>query len=142
MLNVRTRHDYRGSPDDVWATAKVFGNADMFPEGVTLTEAHGEGVGATRRIELPDGATVTERVESVDDDTRTLRYTIDETTLPFRDYHAVLHVVPRPDGTATLEWSASFEAPPEEAGQLKAELEALFEAILEKGEAAYERAPS
>ena len=139
MIHVRTRHDYQGSPEQVWAITKKFGDPTPFPEGVSLSGVRGHGVGSVRTVHLPDGERVTERIEAIDEQNRTLRYTVEQTTLPFRNYHAMMRVVPHDDGSCEVQWTASFDAPAEAAEPLAAETKAFFDAVLDKGAARFEK---
>ena len=92
-------------PADVWKVVREFTSGDWM--GVELT-ADGEGVGATRTIDM-GGASLTEACERLDDDEMVMGYTItDGGGMPFDDYHSTMQV--RPAGDASeLVWSARYE---------------------------------
>lgn len=105
------------SPDDVWATVRDFGAIAQYVPPITGAELSGTGMGAERTLTLADGAQVVERLKSVDEDTRTLRYTIVESPLPISEYEGSLSVTAVDDSTCKVTWASSFavhEAPEEE----------------------------
>lgn len=94
---------------DVWATVRDFGAIDEYVPAVASAELSGTGVGAERTLTLAEGGQVVERLESIDDDTRTLRYTIVESPLPVEDYEGHLTVTEMDDSTCEVTWASSFE---------------------------------
>ena len=91
----------------VWAYVSDFGNVGWMPEG-TECRLEGEGPGMIRHIAAGD-STLHETLESVDDATRTLVYTIPgELPFPASDYRSTM-VVRESDAGSELEWSCSYE---------------------------------
>ena len=94
------------SPATVW---ELMGNfADMSPwfPSAPRCSATGGGVGAVRRLQMPDGGVLleeqTERVEGAH-----YRYRIIEGEVPFSDYRSCFAVQAEGDGTRVV-WTASF----------------------------------
>jgi hypothetical protein len=108
MASVSESIRISASPDDVWVTVRDFGAIAQYVPPITGAELSGTGVGAERTLTLADGAQVVERLESVDDDTRTLRYTIVESPLPVADYEGSLSVTAVDDSTCQVTWASSF----------------------------------
>lgn len=108
MASVSESIRISASPDDVWATVRDFGAIAQYVPPITGAELSGTGVGAERTLTLADGAQVVERLESVDDDTRMLRYTIVESPLPVADYEGSLSVTAVDDSTCQVTWASSF----------------------------------
>lgn len=93
----------------LWALLADFGNVPWMhiPEGGVRVE--GQGPGMVRIIPAGDRE-IRERLESSDDKTRTLVYTIPEgLPLPVSDYRAQVRVQEAPDGGAEIEWACEFE---------------------------------
>ena len=82
--------------------------------GVESCESEGEGVGALRKIKM--GANVViERLESFDDDARTLSYSIQDGPIPVQNYLATIAVSRRTRGAGSTGRRASRcprECPP------------------------------
>jgi len=120
MASVSESIRISASPDDVWTTVRDFGAIAQYVPPITSAELSGTGVGAERTLTLADGAQVVERLDSVDDDTRTLRYTIVESPLPIADYEGTLSVTAVDDSTCKVTWSSSFavqEGPEDEVAE-------------------------
>lgn len=99
---------YAASPDALWGLVRDFGGLDKIMPGIESIEVEGEGVGQLRRMPA-GGGTVVESLDVLDDDNRTLTYSIIEGPLPFRDYSATMVVAPEGDGSR-LTWTGTFHA--------------------------------
>lgn len=91
----------------LWKLVAAFGDTSWMP-GPPKVELVGKGPGMERRIQGPDKA-IHERLESVDEKTRTLVYTIPvNVPFPVTDYRATMRV--RAVGAGSeLDWSVRFE---------------------------------
>jgi polyketide cyclase/dehydrase/lipid transport protein len=76
--------------------------------------------GSVRRLTIPGGGIIEERLEGSDEKTHTYSCAITDGPLPVADYHSTLRV--REEGDSTVvEWEANFEpkgVPMEEASKL------------------------
>lgn len=116
MTKVSMSTDLNASADQVWAMIGKF-NAlpDWHPsvEKSELTEA-----GQTRTLSLVGGGTMTEKLETVDDNARTYTYSITDSPMPVANYSATIKVTGSGDNS-TVEWSSEFDpaggASPEDA---------------------------
>jgi len=92
----------------LWKLVAAFGDTSWMPAGAQI-EVHGSGPGMERRITAGPDKVIRERLESVDEKSRTLVYTIPENVpFPVKDYRATMRV--REKGAASeLDWSVSFE---------------------------------
>ena len=79
----------------------------------SITE--GEGEGATRILRLPDGGEFHERLESLDDASRTLVYKTLKSPLPIENYVGTVKVEDVGEGRTKVSWSCRFDADPEVA---------------------------
>ncbi len=111
MLVVQTAGDIAASSETLWNLVRDFG-AVSWMQGVSKTEIVGEGIGMTRLIYAAgDGPPVHEQLESLDDEKRTLGYTIPKgIPFPIKNYHSVMTVTDIGDGKSHLDWRGSFEA--------------------------------
>ncbi|QRM57407.1 SRPBCC family protein (plasmid) [Sinorhizobium sp. BG8] len=73
-------------------------------------------IGCVRKFELVSGATIREELIAFSDSDRFVTYSILETPQPISNHQATLSLRRITDGDHTFaEWTASFDAPPEEA---------------------------
>lgn len=113
---------------EVW---KRIGGFNALPEWNPFFEKSELAEGGTiRRLTIPGGAVIEERLEGSDEKTHSYSYAITEGPLPVADYHSTLRVREEGDG-AVVEWEANFEpkgASPEEVAKT---LEGVFQAGLD-----------
>lgn len=94
--------------ETLWRLVADFGDMSWLPDGGVNVRVEGSGPGMARFIDMGDKA-IKEQLESVDEDTRTLVYTIPENVpFPVIDYRATLHVGDAAEG-CEVDWSCSFE---------------------------------
>jgi hypothetical protein len=96
--------------DEVWQTLRDFGGVDKWAPGIASLSLSGTGVGAVRTVTYQDGGRAVERLESLNDDSRTLSYTILESTLPVEGYVASLTVRDLGPPGCEVEWYSTFGA--------------------------------
>ena len=90
----------------LWKLVAAFGDTSWMP-GPPKVALVGSGPGMERRIQGPDKV-IHERLESVDEASRTLVYTIPvNVPFPVTDYRATMRVRERGAGSE-LDWSVSF----------------------------------
>ncbi|MBW2244269.1 MAG: SRPBCC family protein [Deltaproteobacteria bacterium] len=95
------------SADALWKVVQDFGNTSWMPAG-TPAEIVGEGPGMARLIGAP-GQQIREQLESVDEASRTLVYSIPENVpFPVTNYRATMQVRQEGEGSE-LTWSCEFE---------------------------------
>jgi hypothetical protein len=109
MASVKVTDRIGASADRVWDLVRDFGGIQRFASAIESVSVQGEGVGAVRTLTMPGGVTLHERLEGLDDASRTLRYAIVGThPLPFDDYLATIRLSEDGDG-CQIEWSSHFE---------------------------------
>ncbi len=96
--------------DKVWQTLRDFGRINTWAPGITGLSLKGEGVGAVRTLTYQDGSQVVERLESLNDASRNLSYTILKSTLPVEGYVASLTVRDLGAAGSEVEWFSTFGA--------------------------------
>jgi mxaD protein len=125
MASVRESITIPASADDVWQTVRDFGSIDDYVPPIASATLSGSGVGAERTLTLADGAQVIERLDELNDDARTLRYSIVESPLPVENYASTLSVTSNGDAACAVTWASEFDvvdAPDDEIASTFAEL--------------------
>lgn len=115
------------SADKVWQLVGGFLSLpDWLPFIVSSEPAEG---GRIRKLTTADGASITERLESFDNQARTYSYSITEGPFPITDYLATLQVSVSGDNQTQVTWSGRFTP----NGVSDAEVSDLFQGIYEGG---------
>lgn len=111
MLKVAMKTKINASADEVWKTISDFNGLPEFVPAIVRSTMEGLGIGAVRTLTLKEGGPpIVERLESLDEKTRTLSYSILESPLPVAEYVAVMEVESVGDLQCQLKWSSTFEA--------------------------------
>ncbi len=111
QAKVHVTHEFATSADALWAILGDFSNLSWVPL-VDHHEFEGEGPGMTRHMYLDETNAIVERLESVDDETRTVSYSIPiNNPLPITDYLATMTVHERGADSCELEWSCTWSEP-------------------------------
>lgn len=129
MAEVCMAATINASPDDVWRVVSDFGGIDNILDVVQSVTIEGSGVGALRTLTMQDGAHVVERLDSQDDQARTLSYSIVSSPLPIEDYAATMSVREISTHECELTWSSTFRA----SGTTEAAAKELVEGIYAAG---------
>ena len=113
MLEVRVTWEYTVHADRVWQWIRDFNGLPAWVPGIRASRLEGIGIGAVRHLDISarGGEWAIEKLESLDEDGRTLVYSIVDASLPLENYTSTMRVIAS-DGAAscTLDWSATFEA--------------------------------
>lgn len=96
--------------EEVWQTLRDFGGMNQWAPGIASLSLNGAGVGAVRTVNFQDGTRTVERLESLSDASRTLSYTILETTLPVEGCVSSLTVRELGPASCLVEWYSTFGA--------------------------------
>jgi carbon monoxide dehydrogenase subunit G len=109
MASVKVTDRIAASTDRVWDLVRDFGGIGRWAAAVESVTLEGEGVGAVRTIGLPGGLKLQERLEAIDERTRTLSYSIvGSHPLPFGEYLSTIRLAEDGDG-CQVDWSSTFE---------------------------------
>lgn len=124
MAQVAVKEGIAVPPEKLWALVSDFGNAGWIPGGDAV-RTDGKGPGMVRMFG-EGNAEIRERLESVDQHTRTIVYTIPQgIPLPIKNYRATMTV--HPSGAhSDLEWSCTFEPNGVSEDEAKAQVEGLY----------------
>lgn len=136
MASVKVSDRIEASADRVWDLVRDFGGVQRFSPTIESVSVQGEGIGAVRTLTLPGGLALQERLEALDDASRTLRYAIvGSHPLPFDEYLSTIRL--SEDGDACqIEWSSTF-AP---RGGAEAQAAGMVEGIYRGGIAGIKKA--
>ncbi len=96
-------------PDTVWGLIACFPALPGWHSGVRALGSVGDTPSVVRRLALPGGGTVTERLEQVADDERRYRFSIAGHPRAPADWIVEIRVRDNGDGTSTVRWSGSLE---------------------------------
>lgn len=136
MASVKVTDRIEASADQVWDLVRDFGGIQRFSPAIESVSVQGEGIGAVRTITLPGGVALQERLEALDEGSRTLRYAIvGSHPLPFDEYLATIRLSEDGEG-CQIEWSSSF-AP---RGGAEAQAAGMVEGIYRSGIAGIKKA--
>jgi hypothetical protein len=128
MASVKVTDRIGASADRVWDLVRDFGGIQRYASGIESVSVQGEGVGAVRTLTMPGGVSLQERLEGLDDASRTLRYAIVGThPLPFEGYLATVRLSEDGDG-CQIEWSSQFEPRAGAEGQAPGIVEGIYRA--------------
>ena len=129
MATARVTRELDVPADVLWKLVASFGDTSWMPGPPPVT-LHGSGPGMERRISAGAGKVICERLESVDESSRTLVYTIPENVpFPVRDYSATMRVRAKGAGSE-LDWSASFEPAGASGADAAKAIEGMYEMMI------------
>ncbi len=129
MTQVAVSERVEASADAVWDLLRDFGGVARYMRGLEACTSSGEGVGAVRTVRLPGGATLQERLESLDEAGRSLSYAIiGSCPIPVTDYLSTVRVTPQ-GRACTIDWSGCFEP----AGVPEEQARGMIEGVYRSG---------
>lgn len=121
----------------VWNIISAFSGIENYLPPIAKSTTSGQGIGMTRVLTTEDGGSFTERLESVDDQLQTLRYSIiSDHPFPFSDYVSTMKVTDKGNHSCQVEWSAEFMPSGASEEEVQALLSGLFAAGISGLEAA------
>jgi Polyketide cyclase / dehydrase and lipid transport len=106
--------------DEVWTRIRDFNALPVWHPAIDRSEIEGgrpsEAVGCVRSFYLADGGHIRETLLELSDARRSVTYDMQEGPMAWSNYVATLRLLPISDGNRTyIEWSAEFDAEPEDA---------------------------
>jgi hypothetical protein len=123
MAKVRVVMNLPVGAETVWRSLRDFAGIIKWQPDLANLQVTGSGVGAIRTLTDKDGARQVERLESLNDEARTLSFTVLQTTLPLEGCVAQLSVRDLGFGKSEVAWSSTFGA----KGAPEAEVVSLLE---------------
>ncbi len=112
MSKVVLKSDIASDADLVWKAISNFQQIALWNPLIETIETTGEGVGSERTIDAKGAGVFVERLESLDDGTRTYTYSVVDSPLALTNCTVHVSVSDNGDGTSTVEWSSEFDTPP------------------------------
>ncbi len=131
MASVSKTTRINASAAVVWAVVRDFNGVPKWIGPVVESTMVGEGVGAVRTVTLDGGAEVQERLEALDDQGRTLSYSIVSSPLPIENFLSTIQVAAASDDECEVTWSSTFEVAPTDEAEMKALVEGVYTAGFE-----------
>lgn len=119
-------------PAVVWKMVGGFNNLDVWHPAVASSTATGTQPGATRLLTLGDGATISEKLLSMDVKNHSYSYSILKSPLPVKNYKSTVQLSATPDGKTLMKWSSTFEAAGAEDAKAKEVIQGIYDAGLGK----------
>jgi hypothetical protein len=119
MSKVSMSTRLNASADQVWKVLRDFNGLPVFVAAIKKSTMEGSGVGAVRTLTFEGGGPpVVEKLEKLDDQAKTLSYSIITSPLPLKDYFSTMEVMDAGAGQCELKWYSTFE--PKDAPEAEA----------------------
>jgi hypothetical protein len=119
MSKVSMSTRLHASADQVWKVLRDFNGLPVFVAAIKKSTMEGSGVGAVRTLTFEGGGPpVVEKLEKLDDQAKTLSYSIITSPLPVKDYFSTMEVMDVGAGQCELKWYSTFE--PKDAPEAEA----------------------
>jgi hypothetical protein len=119
MSKVSMSTRLNASADQVWKVLRDFNGLPVFVAAIKKSTMEGSGVGAVRKLTFEGGGPpVVEKLEKLDDQAKTLSYSIITSPLPVKDYFSTMEVMDLGAGQCELKWYSTFE--PKDAPEAEA----------------------
>lgn len=101
--------------DAVWRLVRDFNGLPAWHPAIATSEIEAgpaaTEVGAVRKLGMPDGGVVRERLVTLDDVARSYTYDIVESPFPIRSYRSTIRVAPvTATGESFVEWWCDYDA--------------------------------
>lgn len=106
MSSVDLKTELPISPEKVWETIGGFNALSDWHPAIEKSEL--EGGGSIRRLSLVGGGTIVEKLEKLDDDGHSYRYSIVDGPVPVANYSSEIKVTKNAEGGCTVHWSSDF----------------------------------
>ena len=108
MTEVVVSKTIQGQASKAWSTLSSFRNIEAISP-IERSETIGEGAGATRTCYMPDGSTIHEVLERVEDSTMELQYKITEGPFPITGYVSNVKVEASGESNCKVTWGCEFD---------------------------------
>ena len=126
MSRARVIISIQAPAQEVWEAIREFNRVEKFLPAVASCTVEGSGVGARRICTLQDGSKVFERLVTLDEQNRVLRYSVTQSHLPFESYLGAVSVKDSGNDTCEIDWSSTFDAVGLPEAQVIAMIEGLY----------------
>jgi len=131
MTQVAMSATIQASADKVWELVSDFNALPKYSEAIISSSLEGEGVGAVRTLTLGDDSQAKEKLESLDNQKKTLTYSIVEAGLPIKNYLSTVAVKETVSNQCEVSWSSTFEPDGGPEAEGKNAIEGLYAVCFE-----------
>ena len=128
MTKVSMSTELDVSADEVWMLIGSFNALPDWHPAVEKSELAEEG--QQRKLSVTGGGTIIERLEKVDEGSRTYSYTIEDSPLPLANYRSTIKVSGEGE-SCTVEWSGEFTAAGAPDGDAMAVVQNIYQTGLD-----------
>lgn len=119
MSKVSMSTRINASAEQVWKVLRDFNGLPVFIAAIKKSTMEGSGIGALRTLILEGGGPpIVEKLEKLDDQAKTLSYSIVTSPLPLKDYFVTMEVIDLGSGQCELKWYSTFQ--PKDAPETEA----------------------
>jgi len=128
MADVHVNEAIAAPAAKVWELVRDFGGVTKWGgPALQSCTVEGAGIGAVRRIGLPGGLAIAERLEAFDDGARSLRYAIvEKSPIPVKNYLSTIRIEEDGPQACRVDWSSTFEPDGASAEQAQAMIRGVY----------------
>ncbi|MFT6152343.1 MAG: hypothetical protein ACJAY9_001743 [Flavobacteriales bacterium] len=113
-----------------WSTLSSFRNIEAISP-IERSETIGEGAGATRTCYMPDGATIYEVLDKVENATMEMQYKITEGPFPITGYISNVKVETTGNSSCKVTWGCQFDTNEESKAAMIELFEGFYNVIID-----------
>jgi hypothetical protein len=129
MANVSMSIKIQAPAAKVWKIISDFNGLPKFVPAIVNSTMEGSGVGAVRTLTLGDGGQTVEQLEGLDEQARSLSYSIVNSPLPLENYLSTMQVRELGGNKCEVVWSSTFKP----KGASEAEAKKIVEGVYSLG---------
>jgi hypothetical protein len=129
MANVSMSVKIQAPAAEVWKIISDFNGLPKFVAAIVNSTMEGSGVGAVRTLTLGDGGQTVEKLEGLDEQARSLSYSIVNSPLPLENYLSTMQVRDLGRNKCEVVWSSTFKP----KGAPEAEAKKIVEGVYSLG---------
>jgi hypothetical protein len=108
MTEVKVSKTIQVPASKAWATLSSFRNIEAISP-IERSETIGDGAGATRTCYMPDGSTIYEVLDKVENATMEMQYKITKGPFPITSYVSNVKVEDEGDSACKVTWTCKFD---------------------------------
>jgi len=116
----------------VWQIIRDVEHVDRWVIDLASCRPQGQSVGMLRHLVQKDGARVLEQLDELDESTRTIRYHIVESDLPFSNYSSTIQIKSTGSKSCEVIWTSTIEPKNSDRDQILKTLKTNYLRYLEK----------
>jgi hypothetical protein len=125
LLQVSQTVELLGNAEKVWSLVGQFGS--IWNPLIASLVLSGKGIGQLREIETTDGKSIVERLDSVDDASKTLTYSL-VSGVPAKPYTGIIQLLPSGSG-CKVSWTVNYRP----SGQGEFIVHMIINTLIERG---------